>query len=132
MTSHEIALNFTERFQQEYPNTPIHELIEGLRQAIDDHVQSVDLADVGGAMKTKETKRDWALDNEKPTELDEAVNFLNSRPHLYKNGQIDRYALGRIMLEWSSQKSSKRGKNKTCKKVGVLKWLRGQIANLLS
>lgn len=51
-------------------------------------------------------KRDWALDSEKPTELDEAVNFLNSRPHLHKSGQIDRYAVGRIMIEWASQKLS--------------------------
>ena len=50
--------------------------------------------------------RDWALDNEPPTELDNAVNFLNSRKHLQKNGEIDRYAVGRIMLEWASQNAS--------------------------
>ena len=54
-------------------------------------------------MENNET-RDWALDDEKPTELDEAVNFLNSRPHLHKDGHIDRYAVGRIMIEWASQK----------------------------
>jgi len=50
--------------------------------------------------------RDWALDNEPPMELDNAVNFLNSRKHLQKNGEIDRYAVGRIMLEWASQNAS--------------------------
>ena len=51
-------------------------------------------------------KRDWALDNEEPTELDNAVNFLNGRKHLTKTGEIDRYAVGRIMIEWASQKDS--------------------------
>lgn len=55
MTSHEIALTFAEKFQNEYPNTPIYLLMEELRKAIDDYVEeqvnSGDLADVGGALR---------------------------------------------------------------------------------
>ena len=51
LTSHDIALTFAEKFQSEYPNTPIYKLMEELRITIDDHVQqvkSVDLANVVG------------------------------------------------------------------------------------
>jgi FkbM family methyltransferase len=39
MTSHEIALKFSERYQSEYPKTLIHRLMEDLRKAIDQHVK---------------------------------------------------------------------------------------------
>jgi len=69
-TSHEIALNFAEKFQKEYPNTPIHELMEELRQAIDDHVEqvkSVGLGGVGG--------NEVALPDDDDVNTDSALNM---------------------------------------------------------
>jgi hypothetical protein len=56
LTSHEIAVRFAEKFQREYPNTPIYQLMEELRIAIDEYeqqVKSVDLADVGESLSRK-------------------------------------------------------------------------------
>ena len=39
-SSHEIALDFTEKFQAQYPNTDSHVLMEELRVAIDEHTNS--------------------------------------------------------------------------------------------
>jgi len=39
MTSHEIALTFSEKFQSEYPETSILTLMEDLRKTIDQHVE---------------------------------------------------------------------------------------------
>jgi len=47
MTSHEIALKFSEKLQFEYQVTDIHVMMEELREAIDQHVKNkVKIVDV--------------------------------------------------------------------------------------